>query len=105
MMRSTRRLGAFVILLLPLASTAAPAQGSLQDYQRAERFLPGNVRHLVFVADVNPHWIEKTNRFWYRRDGLSDNQLILVDAKQNTSQPAFDHKPLATALSHRTKPE
>ena len=42
----------------------------LQDYQRAERFLPGNVRHLVSVADVSPHWIEKTNRFWYRRVGL-----------------------------------
>ena len=23
-----------------------------QDYQRAEQFLPGNVRHLVYVADV-----------------------------------------------------
>src|SRR5882724_7318746 len=105
MMRSTRRLGAFVILLLPLASTAAPAQGSLQDYQRAERFLPGNVRHLVFVADVNPHWIEKTNRFWYRRVGLSDTQFILVDAEKNTSEPAFDHERLATALSHAAKQE
>jgi dipeptidyl-peptidase-4 len=103
MMRSTRRLGAFTILLLFLAPTVALAQGTLEDYQRAERFLPGNVRHLVYVADVSPHWIEKTDRFWYRRVGLTDTAFILVDAEKNTSSPAFDHERLATALSRAAK--
>lgn len=104
MMRSTRRPGSIAILLL-LVVPAALAQGTLEDYQRAERFLPGNVRHLVQVADVTPHWIEKTNRFWYRRVGLKDTQFILVDAEQNTSGPAFDHERLAVALSHAAKRE
>ena len=90
---------AWLFLALPVAL----AQGTLQDYQRAERFLPGNVRHLVYVADVTPHWIEKTNRFWYRRVGLKDTAFILVDAEQNTSGPAFDHERLATALSRAAK--
>jgi dipeptidyl-peptidase-4 len=81
------------------------AQGKLEDYQRAERFLPGNVRHLVYVADVNPHWIEKTNRFWYRKVGLTDTQFILVDAEKNTAGPAFDHARLAAALSHAANQE
>src|SRR5271169_854946 len=94
-----------VVSLLLLAPPAALAQGRLEDYQRAERFLPGNVRHLVYVADVTPHWIEKTNRFWYRRVGLKETAFILVDAEQNTSGPAFDHERLATALSHAAKQE
>jgi hypothetical protein len=70
-MRSDRpRIIATALLLL--SAPVALAQGSLEDYQRAERFLPGNVRHLVYVADVAPHWVEKTNRFWYRRPGLND---------------------------------
>ena len=81
----------------------ATAQGRLEDYQRAERFLPGNVRHLVYVADVNPHWIEKTNRFWYRKVGLQKTEFVLVDAEQNTSGPAFDHERLAAALSRAAK--
>jgi dipeptidyl aminopeptidase/acylaminoacyl peptidase len=105
MMRSSRRLGAHAILLLALAPTVTLAQGSLQDYQRAERFLPGNVRHLVYVADVSPHWIEKSNRFWYRRVGLKDITFLLVDAERNSSGPAFDHERLAAALSRAARQE
>src|SRR5579863_10618392 len=104
-MSSNRRRWIIAVLLLSLDLSAALAQGTLQDYQRAERFLPGNVRHLVYVADVTPHWIEKTNRFWYRKVGLKETAFILVDADQNTSGPAFDHERLATALSHAAKQE
>jgi dipeptidyl-peptidase 4 len=89
--------------LLFVALTVAFAQGTLEDYQRAEQFLPGNVRHLVYVADVTPHWIEKTNRFWYRKTGMKQTEFILVDAEQNTSGPAFDHERLAAGPSHAAK--
>jgi dipeptidyl-peptidase-4 len=104
MMRSARRLGSIATLFL-LASPAILAQGKLEDYQRAERFLSGNVRHLVSVADVNPHWIGKTSRFWYQKVGLAETQFILVDAEKNTAAPAFDHARLATALSLAAKEE
>ncbi len=97
------------VLWLFVALPAAFAQGTLEDYQRAEKFLPGNVRHLVYVADVSPHWIEKTNRFWYRRVGAKvgskESEFVLVDAEQNTSGPALDHERLATALSQAAKQE
>ena len=80
-------------------------QGKLEDYQRAQEFLPGNIRHKIYIADVSPHWIEKTNRFWYRKDGLNGSEFVLVDAEQNTSGPAFDHARLAAALSHTAKEE
>lgn len=75
------------------------AQGTLEDYQRAQRFLPGNLRHIVFVADIEPHWIEKTNRFWYRRIRPEGIEFILVDADKNTVAPAFDQTELAKKLS------
>jgi dipeptidyl-peptidase-4 len=105
MMRSVRSCCPIAVALLLLASPAALAQGLLQDYQRAEQFLPGNVRHLVYVADVSPHWIGKTDGFWYRRVGLKDTQFIVVDAERNTSVPAFDHTRLAAALSRADKQE
>jgi dipeptidyl-peptidase 4 len=81
------------------------AQGALEDYQRAQRFLAGNLRHMVSPADVRPNWIEKTNRFWYRKAGPTGTEFILVDAANNTSGPAFDHAKLAAALSHASKHE
>src|SRR5215472_16302486 len=89
--------------LLLAVSPAVFGQGKLEDYERAQRFLPGNVRHLVYVADVSPHWIEKTNRFFYHKASPGGSEFILVDAGQGTSAPAFDHARLAAALSHVAK--
>jgi dipeptidyl-peptidase 4 len=97
-----RRSG-IVMTFLFCAALQANAQGTLEDYQRAQKFLPGNARHLFTSGDITPHWVEKTDRFWYRRTGMKGSEFILVDAKQNTSNPAFDHARLAEALSHATK--
>jgi dipeptidyl-peptidase 4 len=100
---SNRRPEIVGVALLCLGPFLAFAQGTLEDYQRAEKFLPGNLRHLVYVADVTPHWIEKTSRFWYRKVGLKDTEFVLVDAEQNTTGPAFDHERLAAGLSRAAK--
>ena len=103
-MRLTRIPHIFFVLLLLVLHEAA-AQGRPEDYQRAEGFLSGNLRHLVSLADVTPHWIEKTNRFWYRHVGRDGTRFVLVDASQNTSVPAFDHQRLAASLSTAAKQE
>jgi dipeptidyl-peptidase 4 len=90
----------FLLFLAP-----AGAQGTLADYQRAQQFLPGNLRHLISLADVNPRWIEKTDRFWYRKTTPQGSQFVLVDAEKNTSAPAFDHEKLAGALARATNHE
>lgn len=90
------------VLLALLMAAAAPVplsgQGTLQDYQRAERFLPDNAGRLVFRADVRPGWIGKDDRFWYRNALPEGEEFILVDARRGTRGPAFDHARLATGL-------
>ena len=93
------------VLFALLVPFSARAQGTLADYQRAERLGPQKMRKLVFSGELTPHWIEKTNRFWYRRVGLMETSFVLVDAEKNTSAPAFDHTQLAAALSKPAKKE
>jgi dipeptidyl-peptidase 4 len=93
------------LIFLFLTPAFSLAQGTLEDYQRAQKFLPGNVRHVVYVADVNPHWIENSSRFWYRKVTPQGSQFVLVDAGQNTTGPAFDHAKLAAALARGLKRE
>src|SRR5580692_3066223 len=100
--------GRRVIVVLVFAGLLVPAllaQGSRDDYQRAEKFLPGNLRHKLYVADVAPHWIAKSNRFWYRKVSPQGNEFFLIDSAQNTTHPAFDQARLAAALSKETKRE
>jgi dipeptidyl aminopeptidase/acylaminoacyl peptidase len=102
--RGSQRLLALCFLSLFLAVPVL-AQGTLADYQRAQRFLPGNLRHSIYVADVSAHWIDKTNRFWYRKESPKGSEFILVDADHNTAAPAFDHEKLAAALKQATHRE
>lgn len=99
------RLCVAALALLLSALPLALAQGKLEDYQRAQRFLPGNLRHIIYVADVDPHWIEKTSRFWYRKSTPQGSEFALVDPEKNTTAPAFDHTRLAAALSKAAKQE
>ena len=96
-------IGLWHFLFLVGTTGLAMAQGTLGDYQRAQRFLPGNVRQLSYIAVVTPNWIEKTNRFWYLKSTAQGSQFILVDADKNTSGPAFDQAKLANALSTAAK--
>src|SRR5438876_711365 len=92
-----------LLLLCVLAGPQLRAQGSLQDYQRAQGFLPGNLRHSIYVADVSAHWIDKTNRFWYHKVSQKGSEFIAVDAEHDTMGPAFDHEKLAGALAIASK--
>ncbi|MGC2162524.1 MAG: hypothetical protein WA634_11485, partial [Silvibacterium sp.] len=87
----------FLLFVISLVS-AGPviAQGTLADYQRAQRFLPGNVRHLVLGAGL-ASWIGKGDSFWYLENTVAGKQFIVVDAAKNTIRPAFDHARLAAA--------
>lgn len=86
-------------LLLSLAPSVS-AQGTLADYKRAEKFLSRNVDKLIFNMRVSPHWIDKNgSRFWFRNTTRWEKEFILVDPKNKTILPAFDHARLAKALS------
>jgi dipeptidyl-peptidase-4 len=94
---------AILATLLVAAPSLLHAQGTLQDYERAEEFLPGNVGHLVTDGTVFPNWIGKTNRFWYRKEIGGESRFILVDPEKNTSGPAFDPVRLAASLSREMR--
>lgn len=86
-------------MLVLFAASAARAQGSRADYERANR-LPEATRGKVFGAAVKPHWFDGDSRFWYRREQPGGrHEYILVDAANGTRKPAFDHERLAAALT------
>jgi dipeptidyl-peptidase-4 len=54
----------------------------------------------VYMARVEPHWIEGQAKFWYRsvhRGGIS--RWTLVDAASGDRRPAFDHAAVAAELT------
>jgi dipeptidyl aminopeptidase/acylaminoacyl peptidase len=82
-------------LLIP---TIIRAQGTLDDYQRAQS-LRNKFQGLAVNIPERANWIEKTTRFWYRKLVKGGNEFVMVDAETLAKKPAFDHQRLAASLS------
>lgn len=67
---------------LLLCAPMAAAQGTRDDYARAERFLNDDIKSIAYDGQVDPHWIAGTDRFWYLKDGPDGKTFLLVDAAQ-----------------------
>lgn len=69
-------------------------------YERAQKLLQGLWSNTVVLNDtLIPHWIEKTDCFWYDRESKDGKEFRLVDAKEKTNNVAFDHTSLANTLA------
>ena len=69
-------------------------------YQRAQSLLQGfKNQHLVRNFDIQAHWIDGVDCFWYQRQHDQGTEYRLVDAGEQSNHPAFNHKALADALA------
>src|SRR5207244_13294136 len=98
-MTSWCRTLAVVAVVVCLSVPICPAQGTREDYQRAQQFLPGNLRHRGYIAEVIRHWIAEKRRLWYRKAGTKGTAFVLVERQRNTSSPAFEHARSDVALA------
>ena len=89
----------FLMVLSLLLSAALLAQGTYEDYKRAEKFLPENVRRLVAKTTVQPNWIGESSKFWYKNTLYDGKEFVFIDPAGNKREMAFDHETLATTLS------
>ncbi|MGN6626589.1 MAG: hypothetical protein ACTHLN_08210, partial [Tepidisphaeraceae bacterium] len=82
-----------------LFSSSLFAQGTREDYQRADK-LDAMTRGMVLNTHVSAHWTKDGNSFWFAKErpqGARD--FMWVDAEKATIQPAFDPARMAAALS------
>jgi hypothetical protein len=74
-----------------IPASDATQEVTWEDYARAARFLPWNIKDAVFDGHVAPHWIVDSARFWYHVRRPSGTEFVLVDAERDQREPAFDH--------------
>ncbi len=81
-----------------ILSTAALAQGTLADYERAQS-LRAKTQGLVVNEPRTPTWIGESGHFWYARTVKGGTEFLLVDAATGSKKPAFDQEKLAAAIN------
>ncbi len=81
------------------AAATAPLAAQGVDYRRAELLLDWHTGPLISGDEVDPQWIDGSDRFWYRNKTGSGHGFVVVDPVRNTQGPLFDHARLAAAMS------
>lgn len=95
------RVAILLTLLITVGSISATAQGTVEDYKRADA-LRGQFADKVFYGNVRPQWAGETDYFTYENQTPGGREYILVDPYKMKKQQAFDTKKFAEALSKQT---
>lgn len=97
--RGTRKMAAALLALAAGPALAQSAQAvTMQDYARAEKFLPHNTAPLVDHVPAALAWLDD-GQFVYRDHDANGDRFLRVDAATGGVVPAFDHVALAKALA------
>ena len=72
---------------------------STETYARAEALMGQNLVKRVYNYFVEPHWINSSDDFWYRRDFEGGQEFKIVNAETGSSTPAFNHVDIAALLT------
>jgi len=95
--RCGSRMAGLVALLWAGTSLANGRQLTVQDYARAERFMPYDTQPLVEHDVQRVHWLDE-RRFWYIDHDADGDQYRLVTAPSGKMTPLFAQQRLAAAL-------
>ncbi len=96
----------FMVFLLSIClSTAIMAQQTpinKANYAAAARYSPKKLEKLVFSLNVDPHWLKKSDRFWYMYETSEGKKWYIVDAVKGEKKQLFDQAALAAKLTKIT---
>jgi dipeptidyl-peptidase-4 len=73
-----------------------------EDSDRVDKMSPRTLVPKIKNAFVFPHWIGKTDDFWYLRQIPDGAVFVIVDAATGKSHMAFDHQQIAEAVARAT---
>ena len=88
-------LGAIFILVSMQAQTPV----TKANYQLASRFSPKKLDKMVFSTFVDPHWLKKSDRFWYTYETPAGKNWYIVDPLKGDKRLLFDNAKLAALLT------
>ncbi|HSZ57171.1 MAG TPA: DPP IV N-terminal domain-containing protein [Tepidisphaeraceae bacterium] len=92
--------GAFFGLSHAAASTDAQGPRIEQpNYEQALKYSNEYLRQFVYDTAVNPHWIGKTDIFWYSYRTSAGTHWYRVNPKLAAKEPLFDCEKLGSQLS------
>jgi dipeptidyl aminopeptidase/acylaminoacyl peptidase len=88
-----------LLLFVALGSFAQNLPVTKANYQQAARFSPKKLEKLIFSTNVDPHWLKKTDRFWYMYETTEGKKWYIIDPVKGEKKLLFDNADLAARIT------
>ncbi|HSJ67092.1 MAG TPA: DPP IV N-terminal domain-containing protein [Anditalea sp.] len=73
------------------------------NYELASKFSPDKLKKMIFSTTVDPHWLKKSDRFWYEYETSDGKFYYIVDPAKKSKSNMFDRDKLAAEISKIVK--
>ncbi len=73
------------------------------NYPLAARFSSKKLEKMVFSTSVDPHWLKKSDRFWYVFETTDGKSWYIVDPVKGEKKQMFDNAKLAAEITKIVK--
>ncbi|RZL49342.1 MAG: S9 family peptidase [Pedobacter sp.] len=100
-MAKTFSIRLLIILFIFSICKNVSAQGTLEDYQRAELF-NGLIQNKIYHSPTNIQWLATKKQYFYSIITNKGTEFMIVNPGTLDKNQAFDQEKLATALSSAT---
>jgi dipeptidyl-peptidase 4 len=98
-----RRILSLSVFLIFGFTSFSQSTSQKANYDLAARFSSKKLDKLVFSTNVDPHWLKKSDRFWYVYETPSGKNWYIVDPVKNEKKVMFDNAKLAAAITRIVK--
>src|ERR1700712_1997157 len=88
-----------LLLLLPFVAHAQLQPAVKANYQAAARYSPRRLEKLIFTTSLDPHWLKKSDRFWYMYETTEGKKWYIVDPVKGEKKLLFDNADLAAKIT------
>ncbi|MFZ4261234.1 DPP IV N-terminal domain-containing protein [Sphingobacterium sp. HJSM2_6] len=73
------------------------------NYALAAKFSPSKLGNMIYSTEVNPNWINYSDRFWYEYRTSAGRKWYVVDPKLRKKEEIFDHTDIAAKITKYVK--
>ncbi|MBV9987588.1 MAG: DPP IV N-terminal domain-containing protein [Chitinophagaceae bacterium] len=91
--------GLVIFLFAACTAFAQNTPVTKANYQQAARFAPRKLEKLIFSTNVDPHWLKKSDRFWYVYETTEGKKWYIVDPAKGEKRLLFDNADLAAKIT------
>jgi dipeptidyl-peptidase-4 len=92
-----------LMLIMASVTLAQNTPVTKANYQQAARFSPKKLGKLIFSTNVDPHWLKKSDRFWYVYETTDGKKWYIVDPAKSEKKLLFDNADLAAKITRVVK--